>query len=75
VLLGILAVTMPAHRIFYGVISLAISVYSIIGVNLGGFFIGMLLGAIGGIVTVAWIPPSDTDKAATRRLSRIGRKT
>jgi hypothetical protein len=75
VLLGILAVTMPAHRIFYGVISLAISVYSIIGVNLGGFFIGMLLGAIGGIVTVAWIPPSDTDKATTRRLSRIGRKT
>lgn len=74
VLLGILAIAMPAHRIFYGVISLAISVYSLIGVNLGGFFIGMLLGAIGGIVTVAWMPPGDTDKAATRRLPFIGRK-
>ncbi|MES2171461.1 MAG: DUF6114 domain-containing protein [Actinomycetota bacterium] len=56
VLLGLLAMLMPAHRIFYGVISLVVSVYSLIGVNLGGFVIGMLLGAIGGILTVAWAP-------------------
>ncbi|WP_431277822.1 DUF6114 domain-containing protein [Leifsonia poae] len=56
VLLGILAVSMPVHRIFYGVIALAVSVYSLIGVNLGGFFVGMLLGAVGGILTVAWMP-------------------
>lgn len=56
VLLGILAVMMPVHRIFYGVISLVVSVYSLIGVNLGGFFIGMLLGAVGGILIVAWMP-------------------
>ncbi|HWU57459.1 MAG TPA: DUF6114 domain-containing protein [Microbacteriaceae bacterium] len=74
VLLGILAIAMPAHHVFYGVISLAISVYSLIGVNLGGFFIGMLLGAIGGIVTVAWMPHGDTNKAAARRLPFIGRK-
>ena len=56
VVLGVLAVTMPVHRIFYGVISLALSVYSLIGVNLGGFFIGMILGIIGGIAIVAWMP-------------------
>jgi hypothetical protein len=56
VVLGILAMFMPAHRIFYGVISLAIAVYSLIGVNLGGFLIGMLLGSVGGILTVAWMP-------------------
>jgi hypothetical protein len=56
VLLGILAVAMPVHRIFYGVIALVVSVYSLIGVNLGGFFIGMLLGAVGGILTVSWMP-------------------
>ena len=56
VLLGVLAVTMPAHRIFYGVITLAVAVYSLVGVNLGGFFVGMLLSTIGGILTVAWMP-------------------
>jgi hypothetical protein len=56
VVLGILAITMPVHRVFYGIISLAVAVYSLIGLNLGGFFIGMLLGAIGGILTVSWMP-------------------
>ncbi len=65
VLLGILAILMPAHRIFYGVIVLTLAVYSLIGVNLGGFFIGMLLGSVGGVLVVAWMPrgeiPSVTD--------------
>lgn len=56
VLLGVLAVLMPAHRIFYGVLTLVLAVYSIVGVNLGGFFVGMLLGAVGGILIVAWMP-------------------
>ncbi len=55
-LLGILAVLMPQHRIFYGVLILVLAVYSIVGVNLGGFFVGMLLGAVGGILVVAWAP-------------------
>ncbi|MHC5795014.1 DUF6114 domain-containing protein [Lacisediminihabitans sp. FW035] len=58
VLLGVLAMAMPVHRIFYGVLVLAVSVYSLIGVNLGGFFIGMLLGAVGGVLIVAWMPKS-----------------
>ncbi|WP_394768098.1 DUF6114 domain-containing protein [Lacisediminihabitans sp.] len=62
VLLGVLAVTMPVHRIFYGVLALAVSVYSLIGVNLGGFFIGMLLGAVGGVLVVSWLPkPAGAD--------------
>lgn len=56
VLLGILAVLMPAHRIFYGVLALVLAVYSLIGVNLGGFFVGMLLGSVGGVLIVAWMP-------------------
>ncbi|WP_431245296.1 DUF6114 domain-containing protein [Leifsonia xyli] len=59
VLLGVLAIAMPAHRIFYGVIALAVAVYSLVGVNLGGFFIGMLLSTVGGILTVAWMPKRD----------------
>lgn len=57
VLLAVLLVAMPQHRIFYGVIALALSLYSIVGVNLGGFLIGMLLSAVGGILAVSWTPP------------------
>lgn len=56
VLLGILLIAMPAHRVFYGVIALAVAVYSLVGVNLGGFFLGMLLSTVGGIVAVSWLP-------------------
>ncbi|MFK4852380.1 DUF6114 domain-containing protein [Microbacterium sp. ZW T6_19] len=56
-LLGVLAISMPAHHIFYGVIALAVSIYSLIGVNLGGFLIGMLLSTVGGILVVAWMGP------------------
>lgn len=56
-LLGILSMAMPAHHIFYGVITLAVSIYSLIGVNLGGFLIGMLLSTVGGILVVAWMGP------------------
>ena len=61
VLLGVLVIAMPVHRIFYGVISLVVSVYSLIGVNLGGFFIGMLLGSVGGILVVSWMPRKVTE--------------
>jgi len=56
VLLGLLSMLMPQHRIFYGVIGLVLAVYTLVGLNLGGFFIGMILGAIGGILIVAWMP-------------------
>jgi hypothetical protein len=56
VVLGVLAIAMPVHRIFYGVISLVVAVYSLIGVNLGGFFLGMILASVGGVLTVAWMP-------------------
>ena len=64
VLLGVLSVLMPQHRIFYGVLTLVLAVYSLVGVNLGGFFVGMLLGAVGGILTVAWAPKTSEVAAA-----------
>jgi hypothetical protein len=58
VMLGALVMAMPAHHVFYGVIALAVALYSIVGVNLGGFFVGMLLGAVGGVLAVAWLAPA-----------------
>jgi hypothetical protein len=61
VLLGALAVAMPAHHVFYGVLALAVAVYSLIGVNLGGFLLGMILGCVGGVLVVAWMPRTAPD--------------
>lgn len=56
ILLGLMILFQPLHRVFYGIIELALALYAIIGVNLGGFFVGMLLGVVGGIVAVSWVP-------------------
>ncbi len=71
-LLGVLVIAMPAHRIFYGVIALAIAVYSLVGVNLGGFFIGMLLSTVGGVLAVAWMPPEQRGESRRRGRRREG---
>jgi len=72
VLCGLLTWLTPQHRVFYGVIAAAVALYSFIGVNFGGFFLGMLFGVIGGALAVAWTPvqpsppatePADTEPA------------
>jgi hypothetical protein len=52
--LGILAIVTPTQHLFYGIFALVLAVYSLVGVNLGGFLLGMLLGAVGGVLVVAW---------------------
>ncbi len=55
-LCGLLAWLTPAQRIFYGVVAAAAAVYGLIAVNLGGFFLGMLVGIVGGALIAAWLP-------------------
>ena len=57
VLLGVLSVTMPAHHVFYGILTLVVAIYSLVGVNMGGFIVGMLLSATGGVLVSAWMGP------------------
>lgn len=54
---ALLCLFSPAQRLFYGIVALLTALYSFIGLNLGGFFIGMLLGIIGGALVIAWGPP------------------
>jgi Family of unknown function (DUF6114) len=53
---GPLAWFTPAQRHFYGLVAVFVALYSLIGVNLGGFFLGMLLGIAGGGLIFAWNP-------------------
>ncbi|SKC47141.1 DUF6114 domain-containing protein [Krasilnikoviella flava] len=71
VLLGALLLAQPQFRVFYGVITLAISVYSLLGVNLGGFGVGMILGVVGGILAVSWMPRPAAEASASTA-SRAG---
>lgn len=70
VLLGILAITMPAHHVFYGVIALVVAVYAIVGVNLGGFLVGTILSCIGGVLVVAWMTPDARQNAKKQAMAR-----
>ena len=56
VLCGLLMLLTPAQRIFYGVLAAAISVGGLLGLNLGGFIVGMLLGMVGGALGASWAP-------------------
>ena len=69
-LLGILAVTMPAHHVFYGVLSLAVGLYALVGVNLGGFLLGTILACVGGVLVVAWMTPEARAAAKADRQAR-----
>jgi hypothetical protein len=54
---GLLAWFTPAQRLFYGIVALLAALYTFVGLNLGGFIIGMLLGILGGALLIAWGPP------------------
>src|SRR4051794_28650868 len=56
-LCGLLSVFTPPQRLFYGIVALVTALYSLIGLNLGGFFFGMLLAFFGGALVIAWGPP------------------
>jgi hypothetical protein len=73
VLLGVLLIACglllwlnPVHRTFYAIAGVLLAVLSFIASNFGGFFIGMLLGIIGGSMGFGWTPSAD--RPTRRRL-------
>lgn len=62
-LTGIFVWVTPNQRFFYAIIGVLTAVYSIIGLNLGGWLCGMVLGIVGGALAFAWtpVPPAATD--------------
>jgi hypothetical protein len=66
VLLGVLLIACglllwlnPVHRTFYAIAGVLLAVLSFIVSNFGGFFIGMLLGIVGGSMGFGWTPTAD----------------
>ena len=46
----------PVQRVFYSVVGVLLAIASFVATNLGGFFIGMLLGVIGASLSFGWTP-------------------
>jgi hypothetical protein len=57
-LCGALTWFSPQQRLFYGILGTVAALYSLIGLNLGGFFLGTILGVVGGGLAVAWSAPA-----------------
>ncbi|MET8563178.1 DUF6114 domain-containing protein [Streptomyces flaveolus] len=68
VLLGLLILFNPSQRLFYSITGVLLSLGSWLTSNLGGFFIGLLLGATGSCLTFGWLP--DQEPRVSRRKRR-----
>jgi hypothetical protein len=64
-LCGVFVWLSPNQRLFYGIVGGLTAIYSLIGLNLGGWFVGMLIGVIGGGLAFAWTPVSTVEQPAT----------
>jgi Family of unknown function (DUF6114) len=53
---GLLIWFHPVQRVFYSVAGVLLAVASFVATNLGGFFLGMLLGVIGASLSFGWTP-------------------
>ncbi|MEV4347131.1 DUF6114 domain-containing protein [Actinoplanes sp. NPDC049596] len=73
-LCGVLLLANPAQRLFYSLVAAGLSLGAWITSNLGGFFIGLLLGLIGSALAFAWAPPAPAapvapaDEAPTKEI-------
>ncbi|MFG2966472.1 MULTISPECIES: DUF6114 domain-containing protein [unclassified Streptomyces] len=65
---GVLTVFNPAQRLFYSVLGILLSLGTWLTSNLGGFMVGLLLGAVGSCITFGWLP--DQEPRVSRRKRR-----
>ncbi|MFF5933441.1 DUF6114 domain-containing protein [Streptomyces sp. NPDC012508] len=61
---GALIVLNPPQRLFYSIVAVLASLATWVTSNLGGFFIGLLLGLVGSSLAFGWLP----DQPPRRRL-------
>jgi hypothetical protein len=73
ILCGLTAWAAPSQRYVTGITGLILAVLSLIASNLGGLFLGMLFGIVGGAMTLAWGPKRPRRRGSRQyRLGRVG---
>ena len=66
-LCGLLILFNPTQRLFYSIVGMLISLGTWLTSNLGGFMIGLLLGATGSCLAFGWLPDQEPRKRVLRR--------
>jgi hypothetical protein len=66
ILCGLLLWINPAQHVFYAVIAALLTLASWVTSNLGGFFLGMILGLVGAALGVAWTYPAPAKNPTIR---------
>ncbi|MER5472424.1 DUF6114 domain-containing protein [Streptomyces sp. NPDC002935] len=66
-LCGLLILFNPAHRLFYSLLGILLSLGTWLTSNLGGFLVGLLLGAVGSCLTFGWLPDQEPRRRLLRR--------
>ncbi|WP_191872653.1 DUF6114 domain-containing protein [Streptomyces filipinensis] len=67
-LLGLLILFNPTQRLFYSLTGVLVSLGTWLTSNLGGFFLGLLLGVTGCCLAFGWLP--DQEPRVSRRTRR-----
>jgi hypothetical protein len=65
--LGLLILFSPAQRLFYSITGVLLSLGTWVTSNLGGFFIGLLLGVVGSCMTFGWLPDQEPRRSRRQR--------
>jgi hypothetical protein len=73
VVLGLLILFNPAQRLFYSITGVLLTLGTWLTSNLGGFFIGLLLGVVGSCMAFGWLP--DQEPRVSRRKRRKAART
>ncbi|MFI8190034.1 DUF6114 domain-containing protein [Streptomyces sp. NPDC085946] len=66
-LCGLLILFNPAQRLFYSLTGVLLSLGTWLTSNLGGFFLGLLLGCAGSCLAFGWLPDQEPRRARRRR--------
>jgi hypothetical protein len=73
ILCGLTVWAAPSQRYVTGVTGLILAVLSLIASNLGGMFVGMLFGMVGGAMTLAWGPKRPPRRGGRQyRMGKVG---
>lgn len=66
-ILGLLILFNPSQRLFYSITGVLLSLGTWLTSNLGGFFVGLLLGVTGSCLAFGWLPDQEPRTSRRRR--------